>query len=177
MGIIFKMRRFMNIFKRRLIVLMVGISAILSATSTSSAFASVNCPKWPASLGKNYALNGHIFNCMPAPRNNAEKNLQKGILDYVNAAVASYHFDMKNKLNAKNVDIVVAYNMTFGMRKVAVIPGSGGERPIGVNESGRSWVFPNTNKIITNPTTVVVPYTLAQWNKLRGAIPISFSSG
>lgn len=166
----------MKTFKKLLAAASLVLIGLGASAISSPASAAVNCPKWPSPLGTNYALNGHIYNCMPTPRNGSESALQQQILNRVNAAVADFTGDMKTKFNAKNVDIVVSYNAVDGYAKANVTPGSGGEPASSANESGRSWVLGNKNATIVNPTSMIFVYTQTQWSALGGAIPTSYNS-
>lgn len=146
-----------------------------SFLAAAPAQAAVSCPIYPSPVQTTWPKNGHIYNCMPTPRNSAETALQAQILNTA-AIGGNLNTNAKTKLNAKNVDIIVAYTAVDAFAKAGITPGVGGEKPIGAGESGRSWVFTNTNATLVNPTTAVFVYTQTQWNAIPGTpkIPTSY---
>lgn len=153
-----------------------GIFAATAAFIATPASAAVNCPKYPIPLQTSYPLNGHIYNCMPTPRNSAETQLQAQILNSVNAGVSKFFNKRTNDLNARNIDIVVAYTGADAFAKESFTPVPP-EKQIGDNESGRSFVFPNQTAVLTNPTSNIFVFTKNQWNAIPGnpKIPTSYS--
>jgi len=162
---------------KRTISKLLGIGALafagFIAFSSQPVQAAVPCPTYPASPSQtaNYALNGHIFNCMPSPRNVNEVSFQNAVLSRVNSAIADMTQDEKNKLSAKLVDIVVAYD-----RATAEVAAGLAVTPNGtmINETGRSYVLTNTNATVLHPTSLVWVYAPSQWNS--SVIPSSLSS-
>lgn len=149
---------------------------IAGGFTATNALAAVPCPKWPATPTSTYPKNGHLYNCMPTPRNAAENTLQQTILNKVNAAVADYAANAAD-LNIRNVDIQVSYTAADSYAKNGAL-GTQNEPPSSATETGRSWVLPNKNPpILTNPTTSVWVFTVAQWNAISGnpKIPTTFN--
>ncbi|GEM_PF-3471099 len=152
----------------------VGFGSFVAATPANAA---LSCPKYPIPLQTTYPLNGHIYNCMPTPRNSAETQLQAQILNGVNAAVAAFQNKRTNDLNPRNIDIQVSYTAadSYAANQGLIL----GEPPSQAGETGRSWVLPNHNPpIITNPTTTIFVFTVSQWNAVPGnpKIPTSYNS-
>lgn len=164
-------------FKNLLAVASLAIVGIGSFIAATPANAAVSCPKYPIPLQTTYPLNGHIYNCMPTPRNSAETTLQASILNNVNVAVAAFQAKRANDLNPRNIDIQVSYTAadSYAANQGLIV----GEPPSQPGETGRSWVLPNHNPpIITNPTTTIFVFTVQQWNAVPGSpkIPTTFNS-
>lgn len=166
---------------KRTISKMLGIAALAIAgvagsfTIATPAQAAVSCPVWPSPVQSSYPLNGHIYNCMPTPRNSAETTFQADVLNRINSGIANYKTD-RTKLNTRNIDIVVTYDPVTAFARVGVTPGVGQENPIAPDESGRSFVFPNRSTTIQNPTTMVFVYTQMQYTALGTTIPSGFTA-
>ncbi len=164
---------------KRTISKMLGIAALAiagiagSLIAATPAQANVACVLWPlpTNPNANYALNGHIYDCMPAPRNINESTFQTDVRNRVNSAIADMTQDEKNKLNGKLVDIVIAYDRTTAESKAGLPVTPSTTAP---TETGRTYVFQNAAPNIQHPTTLLWVFAPSQWNP--NVIPSNLTS-
>lgn len=88
--------------KSMLSIAALAIAGFAGSLVATPAQANVNCPLWPTPTvpGSAYALNGHIYDCMPVPRNSAESQFQIDVRNRVNSAISDMTSDEKNKASA-----------------------------------------------------------------------------
>jgi len=141
---------------------------------SASANAAVNCPTWPLPLNPTatYPQNGHLYNCMPAPQNSAENTFQLDVLARINGATAGdFGSNKLTKLTAKSVDIVVTYDRSTAETKAGLSITAPGTKP---TEAGRTFIYPNLNPTLVNPTTLIWVYFP---NESVPASPSNLTSG
>lgn len=160
---------------KRKLKTIIALSAftVLGLFSATSANANVACPTWPLPVNPTatYPQNGHLYNCMPTPRNQAEQTFQLDVLATLNRAVAGdFGNDKKVKLSAKLVDIVISYDRGTSETKSGLPVTPSGTAP---TETGRSFVLPNQNSTLQHPTSILWVFTPAEW--VPGTIPSSLA--
>jgi hypothetical protein len=115
-------------------------------------------------------IDGHLFNCMPEPRNQLEKDMQIVVVHDVIASVGKYGPKNEDILGKGAVDIMVFYNGQDAFDTLGIETGAR-EPSIKPNESGRSWATVLGQPSLKTPTTTVWIWTQTQWTALKGKIP------
>jgi len=117
-------------------------------------------------------VDNHLFNCMPEPRNQEEKDLQTKVMHDVIACAGKYGPDNERLLEQARVDIMVFYNGRDALDTLGIKLG-GAEVPAKPGETGRSWTSLEGQPSLNNPTTSIWVWSLDQWNSLNGTVPSS----
>lgn len=134
----------------------------------------IPCRAYPTVPGPNYALNGHLFNCLGYPRSAAELQYQNELMNGANAAIADFTTDQKTKFNTKNIDVYVYYNGADALlgKRIDVTGAT-----VTTVQMGKSFVeAPVGNPTLPRPSSIVWAYNKTDWETKYATIPKSPSS-